>query len=64
MSSPGMPEYKMYALHFFVYVLGRLFFFENGLYYLKVKYYTQPLHSEDAHSRLKQDSDSSKKINK
>jgi hypothetical protein len=38
--------------------------FENGIYYLKVKYYTQPLHSDDAHSRLKQGSESSKKRNK
>jgi hypothetical protein len=34
------------------------------LYYLSVKYYTRPLHSDDAHSRLKQGSDSSKKSNK
>jgi hypothetical protein len=27
-------------------------FFENGLYYLIVKYYTRPLHSGDAHSLL------------
>jgi hypothetical protein len=40
-----------------------LFFFENGLFYLKVKYYIRPLHSEDAHSRLKQGSNSSKKRN-
>jgi hypothetical protein len=30
--------------------LSGLLFFENGLYYLKVKYYTRPLHSDDAHS--------------
>jgi hypothetical protein len=41
--------------------LEAVFFFENGLYYLKVKYYTWPLHSDDAHSRLKQGSSSSKK---
>jgi hypothetical protein len=39
-------------------------FFKNGLYYLKVKYYTRLLHSDDAHNRLKQGSNSSKKRNK
>jgi hypothetical protein len=43
-------------------MLDMFFFcFENGLYYLKVKYYIRPLHSDDAHSRLKQGSNSSKK---
>jgi hypothetical protein len=40
---------------------AHIIFFENGLYYLKVKYYTRPLHNDDAHSRLKQGSNSSKK---
>jgi hypothetical protein len=40
------------------------FFFENGLYYLIVKYYIRLLHSGDAHSRFKQGSESSKKKNK